>query len=178
MVAALDIGGVRMAAARVEGRPVTRLYVLLGVALLLASCGWEIGEPDPAPDIILTQKEARAIRMLGGWGPLPPSAYDVRHLTLDYDGDPANRSQLLRFNVKTSEADALASRLLGGGRAIERGGNCIPFLASEAAWWPEHCPPGVRVGDHETPGRGFARVIQIEQGDVTTMWLALGGGWH
>ena len=155
-----------------------RFYLTLGAALSLASCGWEIGEPDPVPDIILSQKEARAIRMLGGWGPLPPSAYDVRHHMFDYADDPENKSQLLRFNVKTSEADALAKRLLGGGRAIVGGGNCISYLASEAVWWPKRCPPGVRVGDHETPGRGFARVIQLEQGDLTTMWLALGGGWH
>ncbi|MGF7146540.1 hypothetical protein FHS96_000149 [Sphingomonas zeicaulis] len=140
----------------------------------LALFGWLTRTP-PAPDVALTQAKVRAVRMKGGWGALPPSARDVRLFVYDPGGD--GETQFLKFRLKTSEADALASRLLAGGRPVGQGG-CLSTMASDMVWWPKGCPEGAEEGQHDNLDRGFARVIQRDEGEMSTMWLALGAGWH
>ncbi|MGF7146539.1 hypothetical protein FHS96_000148 [Sphingomonas zeicaulis] len=148
----------------------------LGAALLLASCdNIHIGPVEAAPDIALTPQQVSAVRLKGGWGPLPPSAHDVRLFV--YDPGKDSETQLLRFRLKTSEADALASRLLAGGRPVGRG-NCLWALSDYMAWWPKGCPEGAEEGERDNLDRGFARVILRNEGEMSTMWLGLGAGWH
>ena len=156
--------------------------VLLGI--FAAAVAWLIRlsmtfdvwpQKPPAPDVALTPAEVRVVRMKGGWGPLPPSARDVRLFVLEPGTE--FETQFLKFRLKTSEANALASRLLAGGRPVGRGG-CLSTMASDMVWWPKRCPEGAEEGQHDNLDRGFARVIQRDEGEMSTMWLALGAGWH
>lgn len=155
--------------------PILGALPLMG-AMLLASCdGWEVLGP-PAPDVSLTPEQVRAVRMKGGWGPLPSSAEDVRLFV--YDPGTEFETQFIRFRARNDEADALFRRLFGE-RTESDAVNCLEIFSKNMAWWPKDCPEGIIKAQRQwPPDYRTARAFSQRGPEKTTMWLALGAGWH